>query len=55
MSELAPISLLLQARASVRGESHIDFRTQCIIMALAGWGWGVVTNDVLKIQKSYQI
>ena len=32
-----------------RGASHIDFRTQCVIMTLAGGG--TVTNDVLKFRK----
>ena len=33
------------------GESHIDFRTQSVIMTLAGWGGrgggGAITNDTL--------
>ena len=32
-----------------RAESHIDFRTQCVIMTLVGWG--AITNDVLKFIK----
>ena len=30
----------------LRGESHIDFRTQCVIMTD-----GALTNDVLKFRK----
>ena len=32
-----------------RGESHIYFRTQRVIMTLAGWR--TITNDVLKFRK----
>ena len=32
-----------------RSESHIDFRTQCVIMTLAVGG--IVANDVLKMRK----
>ena len=32
-----------------RSESHIDFRTQCVTMALAVGG--IVANDVLKMRK----
>ena len=38
----------------IRGESHIDFRTQCVIMTLTGevrWASGVIVNDVLKMRK----
>ena len=33
-----------------RDESHIDFRTQCVITTLAG-GEGTIANDVLKFRK----
>ena len=33
----------------LRGESHIDFCMQCIIMI--SWLGGTVTNDVLKFKK----
>ena len=33
---------------SLRGESHIDFRTQSVIMTLRG---GAITNDILKFGK----
>ena len=33
----------------LRGESHIDFRTQCVIVTLAGGG--VIANDVLIMRK----
>ena len=39
-----------------RGESHIDFRTKCIIMMRVSEGWGggggggSITNDVLKFK-----
>ena len=33
----------------IKGESHIDFRTQCVIMTLAEGG--VIANDVSKIRK----
>ena len=43
---------------SLRGESHIDFLTQSVIMTLGcvggGWWWMGITNDVLKF-KSYRI
>ena len=32
-----------------RSELHIDFRTQCIIMTLAGGKF--IANDVLKMRK----
>ena len=43
----------------MRGEPYIEFRTQCVIMTLAGEGWGgeggevrgVIANDVLKLGK----
>ena len=42
-----------------RGESHIDFFTQYVIMTLGvkggGGGGGVITNDVLKFKKKYRI
>ena len=34
---------------ALRGESHIDFRTQCVIVTLTGGG--VIANDVLIIRK----
>ena len=33
----------------LRGESHIDFRTQCVIMTPAGGE--VIANDVLKMRR----
>ena len=30
--------LSLVKKKLLSGESHIDFRTQCVIMTLAGWG-----------------
>ena len=33
----------------IKGESHIDFRTQCAIMTLASGG--VIANDALKMRK----
>ena len=33
------------------GESHIDFRTQCVIMTLGVDRVGVITNDVLKFRE----
>ena len=33
----------------LRGESHIDFRTQCVIVTLVGGG--VIANDVLIMRK----
>ena len=36
-------------RYFIRGVSHIDFRTQCTIMTLAGGG--IIANDVLKMRK----
>ena len=39
---------LLELFVIFRGESHIDFRTQSVIMTLGGWAeWGGITNDVL--------
>ena len=35
--------------AVLRGESHIDFHTQCFIMTLVIEG--AITNDVLKFKK----
>ena len=36
----------------IRGESHIDFRTQSVIMSLGGGrGGGAITNDVLNFRK----
>ena len=39
----------------LRGESHIDFRTQCVIMTLGGGGgevWGgAITNEIVKFIK----
>ena len=35
--------------STYKGESHIDFRTQCVIIKLAGVG--TITNDVLKFRK----
>ena len=37
----------------LRGESHIDSRTQCVIITVVGGTRerGVVANDVLKIRK----
>ena len=43
----------------IKGESHIDFRAQCVIMTLTGGGVGsgggeggvAITNDVLKFKK----
>ena len=39
--------------SSVSAESHIDFRTQSVIMALkvGGGVWGVITNSALKFRK----
>ena len=36
----------------IRGQSHIDFRTQCVIMTLTGGG--AITNDVLKFRKDIE-
>ena len=35
---------------SLRDESHIDFRTQCVIMTLAGER-GIIATDVKKVIK----
>ena len=37
--------------AYLRGESHIDFRTQCVIVTRAGGGGGGIANDVWKFRK----
>ena len=37
------------SRYFIRGVSHIDSRTQCAIMTLAGGG--IIANDVLKMRK----
>ena len=35
-----------------RGESNINFRSQCIIMTLMiGWRRGVIANEILKMRK----
>ena len=34
---------------TVRGESNINFRTERVIMAIAGGG--VIANDILKMRK----
>ena len=31
-----------------RGGSHIDFRTQCVMMTLGGWGWA---GAIIKFRK----
>ena len=36
---------------SVRGDSHIDFRWKCVIMALMGGGGVAINNDVLLFRK----
>ena len=37
---------------SLRGESHIDFCTQCVIITLEGGGGvKIITNDVLEFRK----
>ena len=36
----------------VTGESHIDFRTQCVIMTFTGGG--TITYDVLKFRKAIE-
>ena len=40
-----------QKLENLKGESQMDFRTQCVIMALAG----AINNDVFQIQENYQI
>ena len=35
------------------GESHINFRAQCIIMTLVGGG--TITNDVLNFRKVIEL
>ena len=34
-----------------RGEPHIDFRTQCVLMTLRGRDGGAMATDVLKFRK----
>ena len=37
---------------SLRGESHIDFCRQCVIIKLGGGGGvKIITNDVLEFRK----
>ena len=41
----------------LRSESHIDFRTQRVIMKLTGGGRGegvVIANDILKMNVEFQ-
>ena len=48
--------LILNLSWTIRSESHIDFRTQSVIMTL-GWGWegggegGDITNCALELRK----
>lgn len=38
----------------IKGESRIDYRTQCVVMTL-GMGWGeAITDNVLKFRKSIE-
>ena len=47
-SVTAPVYIELDS-FDLRGESHINFRTRCVIMTLAGRC--TITNDVLKFGK----
>ena len=39
----------LTVSSNVKGESHIDFCMQCILMTLEGGG--AITNDIVKFRK----
>ena len=50
--EMKLLDKLFLLQLSVRGKSHIDFRTQSVLMTLGGGGVCVtITNDVLKFRK----
>ena len=55
MAPTKDLFLILRVTSHVRGESHVDVRTQCGIMTLAGeefgGGGGGIANGVLKMRK----
>ena len=39
---------IIICRTLLRAESHIDFRTQCVIKTVKGEGKRAITNDIMK-------
>ena len=51
---LGQLCIRVKVLPCLRGESHIDFRTQCVTMTVVGGGWGGdggIANDVWEIRK----
>ena len=53
---LGQLCIRVKVLPCLRGESHIDFRTQCVTMTVVGGGWGgVMGASLMTFRKSEKL